>query len=111
MTNPSPSPSIYRPRTPRASPLWQLVHHFWSDFVAGYESKYRRIHGPLRPCTVEAVEDFQRRVRGTGNWIAENLCKPVPHRQFVFTIPRMLRGIFRKRRRTSGWRRETADRR
>jgi hypothetical protein len=24
---------------------------------------------------------------------------PVPHRQFVFTIPRMLRGIFRKRRR------------
>ena len=24
---------------------------------------------------------------------------PVPHRQFVFTMPRMLRGIFRKRRR------------
>jgi len=40
----------------------------------------------------------QRRVCATGNWIAETLCKPVPHRQFVFTIPRMLRGIFRKRR-------------
>ncbi len=26
------------------------------------------------------------------------LCKPVPHRQFVFTMPRVLRGIFRKRR-------------
>ncbi|MGK0185681.1 MAG: hypothetical protein ACI9R3_001459 [Verrucomicrobiales bacterium] len=40
----------------------------------------------------------QRRVCGTADWIAESLCKPVPHRQFVFTIPRMLRGIFRKRR-------------
>ena len=30
-------------------------------------------------------------VRGT-------VCHEVPHRQFVFTIPRVLRGIFRKRR-------------
>lgn len=40
----------------------------------------------------------QRRVRSTGHWIAHTLCHQVPHRQFVFTIPRPLRGIFRKRR-------------
>ena len=138
MPDPTSSPSIYRPRSPRASPLWQIVHHSWNDFLADYESKYRKIHGPLRPFSIDAVNDFykcgdlsagftrlqcpnpdcgherllaftcksrhicpachQRRVLATADWIAETLCKPVPHRQFVFTMPRMLRGIFRKRR-------------
>jgi hypothetical protein len=30
-------PSIYQPRRPRASPLWQLVNHGWSSFTADYE--------------------------------------------------------------------------
>ncbi len=34
-----------------------------------------------------------------GDWIAHEVCFEVPHRQFVFTMPRPLRGIFRKRRR------------
>ena len=34
----------------------------------------------------------------TSNWIATAVCHEVPHRQFVFTIPKVLRGIFRKRR-------------
>jgi ribosomal protein S27E len=40
----------------------------------------------------------QRRVRQTAAWIATSVCHEVPHRQFVFTIPRVLRGIFRKTR-------------
>ena len=40
----------------------------------------------------------QRRVRSTSDWIATAVCHEVPHRQFVFTIPKDLRGIFRKRR-------------
>jgi len=40
----------------------------------------------------------QRRVRHLSAWIATSVCHEVPHRQFVFTIPRVLRGIFRKRR-------------
>jgi hypothetical protein len=40
----------------------------------------------------------QRRVRHTSAWIADSVCHAVPHRQFVFTFPKMLRGIFRKRR-------------
>ena len=39
----------------------------------------------------------QRRVRSTSDWIATAVCHEVPHRQFVFTIPKVLRGIFRKR--------------
>jgi len=30
----------------------------------------------------------QRRVRQTADWIATAVCHEVPHRQFVFTIPR-----------------------
>jgi hypothetical protein len=60
MPDPTSSPSIYRPRSPRASPLWQIVHHSWNDFLADYESKYRKIHGPLRPFSIDAVNDFYK---------------------------------------------------
>ena len=130
-------PAIHHPRRPRASPLWQIVHHAWDDFIAHYERRHRRTMGPLRPEAVAAVRAFlrcgdlaagftrfhcpecgeekllaftcksrhfcpachQRRVRQTGGWIAASVCHDVPHRQFVFTFPKMLRGIFRKRRR------------
>lgn len=123
------------PRRPRASPLWQLVHHGWKDFLADYEKHHRKSLGPLCPNTAATVQSFlrcgdlasgftrlqcpdcgherllaftckgrhfcpachQRRVRSTSEWIATAVCHEVPHRQFVFTIPRVLRGIFRHR--------------
>ena len=129
-------PSVYQPRRPRASPLWQLVHHGWDDFLARYETRHRKSLGPLHPAATATVQSFlqcgdlacgftrlqcpdcgherllaftckgrhfcpschQRRVRSTSDWIADAVCHEVPHRQFVFTIPRVLRGIFRKRR-------------
>jgi hypothetical protein len=53
-------PSIYQPRRPRASPLWQIVHHGWSDFLANYERKHRKTLGPLHPNTVATVQSFLR---------------------------------------------------
>ena len=129
-------PSVYQPRRPRASPLWQIVHHGWHDFLAGYEQHHRKSLGPLRTGTITTVQSFlrcgelaagftrlqcpdcgherllaftckgrhlcpachQRRTRTIGAWIADSVCHEVPHRQFVFTIPKALRGIFRKRR-------------
>jgi hypothetical protein len=40
----------------------------------------------------------QKRVLAYGDWVEENVLAPVPHRQYVFTIPRMLRPIFSRRR-------------
>ncbi|MGY8659295.1 MAG: IS91 family transposase, partial [Verrucomicrobiales bacterium] len=129
--------SVYQPRHPRASPLWQIIHHGWDDFLARYEKHHRKSLGPLPSSAVATVQSFlrcgdlasgftrlqctdcgherllaftckgrhfcpschQRRVRSTSDWIATAVCHEVPHRQFVFTIPRVLRGIFRKRRR------------
>jgi uncharacterized Zn finger protein (UPF0148 family) len=123
-------------RRPRASPLWQLVHHGWDEFLASYESKHREDLGSLHHAATTTVVSFlrcgdlasgftrlqcpncgherllaftckgrhfcpschQRRVRSTSDWIATAVCHEVPHRQFVFTIPKILRGIFRKRR-------------
>jgi transposase-like protein len=44
----------------------------------------------------------QKRVLQFGNWVAEDVLAPVPHRQYVFTLPKMLRIYFRKDRRLLG---------
>jgi putative transposase/transposase-like zinc-binding protein len=44
----------------------------------------------------------QKRVLQFGGWVAEEVLAPVPHRQYVFTIPKMLRVYFRKDRRPLG---------
>ncbi len=53
-------PSIYQSRRPRASPLWQLVHHGWGAFSSDYEKKRRSTLGPLHPSVIATVESFLR---------------------------------------------------
>jgi hypothetical protein len=40
----------------------------------------------------------QKRVLLYGEWIEENVFAPVPHRQYVFALPRLLRHFFARRR-------------
>jgi hypothetical protein len=40
----------------------------------------------------------QKRVLLYGEWLEENVLEPVPHRQYVFTLPRLLRPIFGRHR-------------
>ncbi|MBI1990234.1 MAG: transposase zinc-binding domain-containing protein [Betaproteobacteria bacterium] len=40
----------------------------------------------------------QKRVLLYGEWVEENVLAPVPHRQYVFTLPRLVRHIFARRR-------------
>ena len=40
----------------------------------------------------------QKRVLAYGEWVEANVLAPVPHRQYVFTIPRLLRPMFARRR-------------
>ncbi|MCX6874597.1 MAG: hypothetical protein NTW21_12445 [Verrucomicrobia bacterium] len=123
--------TIYHPRRPRASPLWQIVTAARETIVVGYEKIHRATMGPLRPNVFAVVRNFlrcgdrgcgvppqavdgasraanaaattppachQRHARQTADWISTSVCHEVPHRQFVFTIPKILRGIFHKRR-------------
>jgi len=56
-----------------------------------YEERFAKAHGPLRP-VVERVSILW------AEWLREEVLEPVPHRHVVLTMPRLLRGIFRKRR-------------
>ena len=40
----------------------------------------------------------QKRVLLYGEWVEENVLEPVAHRQYVFTVPRLLRPIFARHR-------------
>ena len=44
----------------------------------------------------------QKRVLAYGDWVEDNVLAPVPHRQYVFTLPRMLRPVFSRKRRLLG---------
>ena len=44
----------------------------------------------------------QKRVLQFGAWAADEVLAPVPHRQYVFTVPKVLRVYFRKDRRLLG---------
>lgn len=52
--------SIYQPRRPRASPLWQVVHTAWDDFLTAYRRHHRPAMGPLHTESVAAVQAYYR---------------------------------------------------
>ncbi len=52
--------SIYRPRKPEASPLWQLVAHHAHAFLDVYDDRYAPRYGALRAVVPRALEGFHR---------------------------------------------------
>jgi hypothetical protein len=131
---------VYRPRQPRASPLWQLLDRYFPQFQRLYDDRYQQRYGFWRPVIQRTVEKFlacgdlhegfarvrcprcryeffvafscrrrclcpschQKRALLIAEHIARNVCEAVPHRQFVFTIPKRLRIFFRFDRRLLG---------
>lgn len=111
----------YRPRQPRASPVWQILHDHAAkvpglspetaaainafldcgDLHAGFT----RLHCP--DCGHEFLLAFsckqrglcaschQRRTLTEGAFVADEICAPVPHRHLVLTIPRLVRNAFK----------------
>jgi len=127
---------VYRPRKPKASPLWQCLkeHFYW--FLVDYPEKYEAKHGFLKPLIEEVVNKFlncgdlkrgfarvkcpdcdkqyvlafscrgrwfcpschQKKVLLFGEFISAEVAFPVPHRQYVLTVPIRLRVYFRNNR-------------
>jgi len=125
--------SIYHPRDPKASPLWQILDRHYDDFEKSYPEKFEKKYGFFRPVVGEVVRSYLRcgdlkqgfaRVRCNncgyefllqfscktrcicsscqakravlfGHHLTENVFYPVPHRQYVFSLPIMLRVYFK----------------
>jgi hypothetical protein len=43
----------------------------------------------------------QKRMLAYGEWVEDEVLSPVPHRQYVFTLPKLLRPHYHRRRRLS----------
>ena len=119
---------IYRPRQPRASALYRCTAGHAPELRAGGRFRRRveenvigrflacgdPQHGFARIYCDQCRHGFilafsckaryfcpschQKRVLAYGEWVEANVLAPVPHRQYVFTIPRLLRPIFAPRR-------------
>ena len=111
----------YRPRQPRASPVWQVLHDHANKLPALHpeaaaaivaflacgdlHAGFTRLHCP--DCGHEFLLAFtckqrglctschQRRTLIEGAVIADEICAPVPHRHIVLTLPRLIRHTFR----------------
>jgi hypothetical protein len=121
-------PAIYRPRRPRASPLWQCVNRHLPELRASGRVR-RAVEGNVLErflecgdlhrgfarircggCGHDLLLAFscktryfcpschQKRVLAYGEWVESSVLRPVPHRQYVFTVPRLIRPFFAYRR-------------
>jgi hypothetical protein len=119
---------VYRPRNPRASPLWQCARRHGGELReagrfqrAVEERAIERFiecgdphHGFARIYCDACGHDYllafscktryfcpschQKRVLLYGEWVEKTVLVPVPHRQYVFTLPRLIRHFFGRRR-------------
>ena len=124
----APKGGMYRARAPRASPLYQCADRHMAQLrsegrlqrlleerVIGRFLKcgdprhgFARVYCPQ--CHHQYLLAFsckaryfcpschQKRVLAYGDWVEDNVLAPVPHRQYVFTLPKILRPIFCRRR-------------
>jgi hypothetical protein len=121
-------PAIYRARRPRASPLWQCVRRHLPELRASGRVRraversvlerfldcgdphqgFARIR--CSGCGQDLLLAFscktryfcpschQKRVLAWGEWVEQFVLRPVAHRQYVFTVPKLLRPFFAYRR-------------
>ncbi len=118
----------YRPRRPRASPLWQCVERHAKELHAAGRSRravearvierfiecgdpqygFARVycdacrHDYLLAYSCKAryfcPSCHQKRVLLYADWVEANVLASVPHRQYVFTVPKLLRSAFERQR-------------
>lgn len=77
------SGGIYRPRNPRLNPLYQCVRHWAMTSMQSPGADCPRCH--------------QKRMLACGDWLEDNVLTPVPRRQNVFALPKLIRPLFRLR--------------
>lgn len=121
--------NVYRPRNSHTSPLYQcvekhyenltesgLVHRRVEEQVLNRFIDCGDLHkGFARIYCDECGHDYllafscktryfcpschQKRMLAYGDWVEEEVLLPVPHRQYVFTLPKLLRPHFHQRHR------------
>jgi Transposase zinc-binding domain len=101
---------------------YQKRHGYWRPIIGTVVGKFFNCgdlkHGFARVRCPQCREEFfvayscrvrcfcpschEKRALEKASWVAEHVCNELPHRQFVFTIPKRLRIYFRFERRLLG---------
>ncbi len=74
--------TIYRPRQPRQSPLYQLVERYYPEFERTYGERYQQRYGRWRPIIGEVARKFLR-CGDLHFGFARVQCTGCPHEMFV----------------------------
>lgn len=123
-----PTAGLYRPRNPHASPLYQCLRRHrdelttagliarpvesdvlerfldCGDLLQGFARVYCNMCGHdyllADSCKTRyfCPSCHQKRMLAYGKWIEEQVLAPVPHRQYVFALPKLVRPYFRHHR-------------
>lgn len=138
-TEATPNTAVYQPRGPRTSPLYRCVCEHYDELEAGgaiYRQVERCVldrfidcgdlhKGFARIYCDDCGHDYllafscktryfcpschQKRMLAYGDWVEEEVFLPVPHRQYVFTVPKLLRPLFHQRHRLGAFSRIVAN--
>jgi hypothetical protein len=74
--------TVYRPRQPRQSPLYQLIERHLPEFERTYDDRYQQRYGPWRPIIGEVARKFLR-CGDLHFGFARVQCTGCPHEMFV----------------------------
>lgn len=134
------SPQVYKPRSVRDTPLWQLLDSHFEQFEDRYDELFSKKFGFYRPVVSRAIGKFlecgdlhqgfariqcldckseyllafscrgryfcpschNKKVVQFAHDLKESVLFPVPHRQYVFSIPKILRKFFLYNRKMLG---------
>jgi hypothetical protein len=72
--------NVYRPRKPKASPLWQCLSRSFDTFLKDYEASYQPRYGFLRPVIPEVVgsQAVDLRPQAAGNQLRKYIAATSP---------------------------------
>ena len=109
--------AVYKPRKPQNSQYYQCIEDNFEEFERIYDDHFPKKYGFLRPYVKQVIYRYlecgheyllafsckrrhfcpschQKRVVEFGEWLCEEVLKTIPHRHFVFSIPKILRRYF-----------------
>jgi hypothetical protein len=52
--------SLYKPRNPRKTPLWQILTRYFDEFLSAYEDRFQERYGYLSPYVEKVVRRYLR---------------------------------------------------
>ena len=111
--------AVYRPRNPQSSDYYRCVEDYFETFVQIYDDQFSRQYGFWRPCIEQVIYRYldcgheyllafsckrrhfcpschQKRMVEFGKWLCVDVLKKIPHRYFVFSIPKILQRVSRQ---------------